>query len=82
MIRATWLPRKSYNKTITQFPKGVALNRVGLGISLSIAGAGLLAFSLLLVLIKLPVHLAWHYAGAIILAGLLMLLIGFILRKT
>ncbi len=55
--------------------------RLSAGITLSMVGGGVLAFGILLVLIKLLITLAWHYAGAIVLAGLILLIIGFILRR-
>jgi len=51
-----------------------------LGRSLVVGGTAVLALGIMLLLIKLVMYMAWYAGGVIVAAGLLMLLIGALLR--
>ena len=57
------------------------LRRLQFGQSLIIAGSGVLGIGVLLILIKLVMFIAWYAAGVVVLAGGILLLIGFLLKR-
>lgn len=57
------------------------LRRLQFGQSLIIAGSGVLGIGVLLILIKLVMFIAWYAAGVVALAGGVLLLVGFLLKR-
>jgi len=57
------------------------LRRLRFGQSLIIAGTGVLGIGVLLILIRLVMLIAWYAAGVVVLAGGVLLLIGFLLKR-
>jgi len=57
------------------------MNRIFFAQSLIIAGGSVLTLGVFLLLIKLVMLIAWYAAGIVALVGLVVLLVGFLLRR-
>ena len=58
------------------------LNRYYFGRSLAFAGGSLVALGIILLLVKLLIFVAYYAAGAIALAGLVLLGVGWLLQRS